>query len=58
MLPDIILTARIIRFGYESGWYGTAKDKPKKIQISDIAEMLLKQLELYCRVGQFLGLYI
>ncbi|PQE18248.1 P-loop containing nucleoside triphosphate hydrolase protein [Rutstroemia sp. NJR-2017a BBW] len=49
MLPNAIPTARIIHFGYESGWYGTAKDEPKKTQVSDVAEMLLKQLELHRR---------
>lgn len=58
MLPNAIPTARIIRFGYESGWYGAAEDDPKKTQVSDVAEMLLKQLELHRRVGQFLGLYV
>ncbi|EMR83515.1 putative nb-arc and tpr domain protein [Botrytis cinerea BcDW1] len=49
MLPNAIPTARIIRFGYESGWYGAAEDDPKKTQVSDVAEMLLKQLELHRR---------
>ena len=53
MLPKAVPTARIMRFGYESGWYGTAKDEPKKTHVVDVAEMLLKQLELHRRVSQF-----
>ncbi|ETS85342.1 hypothetical protein PFICI_03367 [Pestalotiopsis fici W106-1] len=49
MLPKAVPNARIMRFGYESGWYGTAKDQPKQTYISDVAEMLLKQLELHRR---------
>ncbi|KAI1178130.1 P-loop containing nucleoside triphosphate hydrolase protein [Nemania sp. FL0916] len=49
MLPKAVPTARIMRFGYESGWYGTAKDNPKKTYVFDVAEMLLSQLELYRR---------
>lgn len=52
MLPKAIPSARIMRFGYESGWYGDAKDEPKKTHVFDVAEMLLKQLELHRRVSQ------
>ncbi|EXU98176.1 tetratricopeptide repeat and NB-ARC domain protein [Metarhizium robertsii] len=47
MLPKAVPTARIMRFGYESAWYGTGLDEPKKTHVFDVAEMLLKQLELH-----------
>ncbi|KAK4160854.1 hypothetical protein QBC43DRAFT_244760 [Cladorrhinum sp. PSN259] len=46
MLPKAVPTARIMRFGYESTWFGSDKVEPKKTYVSDVAEMLLKQLEL------------
>ncbi|KAK0707015.1 hypothetical protein B0T26DRAFT_482584 [Lasiosphaeria miniovina] len=46
MLPRAVPTARIMRFGYESSWFRSDKDEPKKKFVSDVAEMLLKQLEL------------
>jgi hypothetical protein len=53
MLPKAVPTARIMRFGYESSWYGSDKDEPKKTYVADIAEMLLKGLEIHRRVSQF-----
>ncbi|KGQ02680.1 Kinesin light chain [Beauveria bassiana D1-5] len=49
MLPKAVPTARIMRFGYESAWYGTDEDKPKKTHVFDVAEMLLKEMEIYPR---------
>lgn len=52
MLPKAVPTARIMRFGYESAWYGTKLDEPKKTHVFDVAEMLLKQLEFHRQVSQ------
>ncbi|KAI0380584.1 TPR-like protein [Hypomontagnella monticulosa] len=46
MLPRAAPNARIMRFGFESAWFGRDKDQPKKTVVSDVAEMLLKELEL------------
>lgn len=52
MLPKAVPNARIMRFGYQSNWFGTIMDEPKKTFISDVADMLLKQIEFYRRVLQ------
>ncbi|KAK8142845.1 hypothetical protein G3M48_008093 [Beauveria asiatica] len=49
MLPNAVPTARIMRFGYKSTWYGTDKDDAKRTHVFDVAEMLLKELEI-CRL--------
>lgn len=56
MLPEAVPNARIMRFGYESAWYGTDGDDPKKTVVADVAEMLLKELELHRRVSQAIRL--
>ncbi|KAI2621788.1 hypothetical protein GGR54DRAFT_599830 [Hypoxylon sp. NC1633] len=45
MLPRALPNARIMRFGYKSAWYGSKEDKPKKTDVSDVADMLLSALE-------------
>ncbi|OTB07443.1 hypothetical protein M426DRAFT_251349 [Hypoxylon sp. CI-4A] len=45
MLPEHVPSARIMRFGYKSKWYGAGKDKPKITRVFDVAEMLLSELE-------------
>lgn len=54
MLPRAIPNARIMCFGYESTWYGDPENEPKKTKVSDVAQMLLKALELHRRVSQIL----
>jgi hypothetical protein len=47
MLPKAIPEARIMRFGYESAWVGDDRKKPKKTYVSDVAKLLLEELENY-----------
>ncbi|SRR6266516_3739064 len=42
MLPKAIPTARIMRFGYESRWFG---ENPIKQRLSTVAESLLRALK-------------
>ena len=53
MLPHKLSNIRIMRFGYKSQWFGPGNVDTKKTLVSDVARMLLKELE-YCRdVSQF-----
>ncbi len=54
MLPKAIPAARIMRFGYQSEWFGSDKNEPKKTNVVDVAEMLLRELEHNRRVSQSL----
>jgi hypothetical protein len=42
MLPDALPTARILRFGYDSQWFG---DNAIKQRLSTVAESLLHSLQ-------------
>ena len=45
MLPGALPSARIMRFGYRSAWFGPANVATKKTLVQDVAQMLLKGLE-------------
>ncbi|GAW17430.1 hypothetical protein ANO14919_068870 [Xylariales sp. No.14919] len=55
MLPKAVPNARIMRFGYKSNWFGSRKNEPqnthppKKTLVSQVADMLLRDLEYYRR---------
>ncbi|KAI0096586.1 hypothetical protein GGR51DRAFT_28597 [Nemania sp. FL0031] len=48
MLPQAIPRARIMRFGYMSDWNGTS-GRNKRTYVSDVADMLLRELEFHRR---------
>lgn len=50
MLPKAVPSARIMRFGYRSSWYGREQEEPRKTFVSDVAQALLKQMEFHRRV--------
>ncbi|KAI1176507.1 hypothetical protein F4777DRAFT_546544 [Nemania sp. FL0916] len=48
MLPKSVPNARIMRFGYQSGWWSPKENgEPKKTFVNDVAEMLLRELEFH-----------
>ncbi|KAH6653380.1 hypothetical protein BKA67DRAFT_503658, partial [Truncatella angustata] len=47
MLPKAVPNARIMRFGYESTWFGTEENEPKRTNVSDVAETLLTELHFH-----------
>ncbi|RWA09422.1 hypothetical protein EKO27_g5687 [Xylaria grammica] len=55
MLPKAVPNARIMRFGYKSNWFGSRENEPqnthppKKTLVSQVADMLLRDLEYYRR---------
>ena len=48
MLPQAVPSARIMRFGYESRWFG--KDAVRQ-RLSAVAERLLRSLLAYRKAG-------
>lgn len=52
MLPHKLLNARIMRFGYRSEWFGPENVETKKTLVSDVVELLLRELKHYREVSQ------
>lgn len=44
MLPKLAPNARIMRYGYESAWFGTGEVKTKITYVHDVAHALLTAL--------------
>jgi len=45
MLPSIAPQARIMRYGYESQWFGDNKNSTVRLRASTIADQLLHELK-------------
>jgi hypothetical protein len=45
MLPNAVPNARILRFGYKSQWFGKADQEAGVVNLSSVAERLLRALE-------------
>ena len=56
MLPAAAPTARIMRYGYESQWFGDDTVETVRLKASNIASMLLSELNIEREVSS--GIYL
>lgn len=51
MLPSIVPDARIMRYGYESQWFGDDKVDTVRLKASTVAQLLLQELNFEREAG-------
>ena len=51
MLPAVVSDARIMRYGYESQWFGDDKRNTVRLKASAVAQQLLHELKLKREAG-------